>query len=52
MKHSIDRVLFSLVSCTFAGILMKFLYSTWLYDLYIKQIAAIGQGIVLLDWIR
>ena len=52
MEHYFDRGWFTIFTCTIAGILMKFLYSTWLYDLYIKQIAAIGQGIVLLDWIR
>ena len=47
----VDKVLFTLFSCTVAGILMKFLYSAWLSNLYLEKIEAITQGIVLLDWI-
>jgi hypothetical protein len=51
MVNYVDRVLFTLFSCTVAGILMKFLYSAWLSNLYLEHIKVITQGIVLLDWI-
>ena len=51
MVHYVDRVLFTLFSCAVAGILMKFLYSAWLSNLYLENISAITQGMVLLDWI-
>jgi hypothetical protein len=52
MVHYVDRVLFTLFSCAVAGILMKFLYSAWLSNLYLEHIKIITQGIVLLDWIQ
>ena len=51
MVNYVDRVLFTLFSCAVAGILMKFLYSAWLSNLYLENISAITQGMVLLDWI-
>ena len=40
-----DRVLFTLFSCAVAGILMKFLYSVWLSNLYLKHIEIITEGL-------
>ena len=51
MVNYVDRVLFTPFSCAVAGILMKFLYSAWLSNLYLENIRAITQGMVLLDWI-
>lgn len=51
MRHYLDEVLFALFSFGMVGMLMKFLYSTWLCNLYIKQIEAIVYGTVLLGLI-
>ena len=51
MVHYVDRVLFTIFICAVAGILMKFLYSAWLSNLYLENIKVITQGIILLDWI-
>ena len=51
MVNYVDRVLFTLFSFAVAGILMKFLYSAWLSNLYMEHIKIITQGIALPGWI-
>jgi hypothetical protein len=51
MVHYADRVLFTLFSCAVAGILMKFLYSAWLSNLYLEHVETITRGLALIDWI-
>ena len=51
MVRYVDRVLFTLFSCTVAGILMKFLYSALLSNLYLEHIETITRGLTLIDWI-
>ena len=51
MVNYVDRVLFTLFSCAVAGILMKFLYSGLLSNLYLEHIETISRGLALIDWI-
>ena len=45
MVNYVDRVLFTLFSCSVAGILIKFLYSAWLSNLYLEHIEIITEGL-------